>query len=439
VDETELRSLLAGAFEPEPPLISPARRALQAGRRLRRRRRAAAAAASATAAAAIVLAAGLPAVTGVLGGPPATAPAAVRPTAYVATSAGTVVPISLSSNQAGLPISPKFPGSIAGMAITPDGRTLYVASVRGVVTPVSTATNRAGRPIRVSGAITDIAIASGGRTALVIEYGGIVPVNLRTRAAGPLIRIHDLQQVTIAPGGRTAYCTTFGAATADDEVYPVALGIGTGHVLKPIRLGVLRGGWPGAVAITDGGRAGYVVLERSERSPAPPEIVPLDLVTGKAGRPISLPAYSRTSLTIAPDGRTAYVLTHNLFPVDLTSGTVLPPIVLPDPLSNYDVYFAPDGRTAYAVPDTSNQVITVNLTTGALARQISWSPAYKQTQGMDFAPDGTAYVSVAAQVPGSPDWRGAEVPVSASGRVGRAISVGGFPQQVVFTPAPAGH
>jgi hypothetical protein len=61
-------------------------------------------------------------------------------------------------------------------------------------------------------------------------------------------------------------------------------------------------------------------------------VVPVDLVTGTARTAIGVPSYpfSITDIVIAGDGRTAYAAANSsVIPIDLTTRTAAKPIALP--------------------------------------------------------------------------------------------------------------
>ena len=194
---------------------------LRAGRKLRRQRRVASALAAAATVgliAVIVPAAyGSLATTGHQHRP--TAVGLPEPTAYVATSAQTVVPINLRSSSALKPIRLKVPGIPVSMAIAPDGRTIYVVSlpetkqgnappprVGGYVTPISTATDRTRRPIWLRGDPGQILITPDGRTGYVLSDTGLVPeCDSAVPAATPAIQIRDAFEMAMTPNGKTIY------------------------------------------------------------------------------------------------------------------------------------------------------------------------------------------------------------------------------------------
>jgi DNA-binding beta-propeller fold protein YncE len=194
----------------------------------------------------------------------------------------------------------------------------------------------------------------GATTAFVSDAGGLVPIDLSTDALQPAIGISGFDGTTNvvgSPNGRTAYVVTLPIATV-----------------------------PGV-------------------DEAGPALVPVDLVTRRAGRPIPFRAsafrsgaglyqtvsFDLTGLAITPNGKTVLVADaadHAVIPIDVATRTVERPIVLPlertvgslirgsTPISNYapvqpadlgDIAIDPTGRMAYIVD--GYVVIPINLIT----------------------------------------------------------------------------
>jgi DNA-binding beta-propeller fold protein YncE len=443
MDETTLRELLTRAVEPEPPIGSLVRNSLRAGARLRGRRRAAGAAAVSVAA--VVVIGAVPALTA----PPATRPSVgpAQPMAYVATSAETVVPVSLRTDTALPPIKLKVLGYPQGMAITPDGKTVYVVSARGDVTPISTATNTTGTPIWVGGDPSTIVITPDGRTAYVLdEFHGIVPIDLVTGTAGKFIKISAASEIVIAQNGKIAYVTgsTSLAGVARSTIFPISTVTNT--VLKPITLA------PNATQFTiaPGGTTAYALLPETLRisdNPAssgppvklvpgtPAKLLPINLASGTVGLPVILPGTYQ--FAIAPDGTTAYGFgSRQVTPVDLATGTMEASIRLPAARENYSYALSPNGHTAYAYVTDGTAVVPISLTAGkALSPASLGAPRFSFAE-VDFSPDGqTVWVSRYRPVTGTAYEAGTLTPVQVStGHAGQPINLGGAPEEIVFRP-----
>ena len=187
-----------------------------------------------------------------------------------------------------------------------------------------------------------------------------------------------------------------------------------------------------SVGIAPGGRTAYVLngLDAAVDAPgAPGTITPVDLAAGRSGHPIDV-GVDPQSLTIAPDGREAFVADANpsngeptvVTPVDLVTGAARPAIRV----AAAAIAVTPDSRWADAA--TSQGLVQINTATGAAGKLISLGP----TVPVDMIlPSGgtTLYVL------GTPDTGLAPgpgdvtlTPVDAmTGTVGRAIALTGLP------------
>jgi DNA-binding beta-propeller fold protein YncE len=118
---------------------------------------------------------------------------------YVLTDGPGVVPINLTNNTLGTPIS--VPGCGWGIAVTPDGKTAYVANLSGnSVTPITLTPGggTAGTAITGGGlyAPDGIAITPDGKTAYVTNWSGA-----------------SVTPITLSPGGGTAGTAITGVGT----------------------------------------------------------------------------------------------------------------------------------------------------------------------------------------------------------------------------------
>lgn len=251
-----------------------------------------------------------------------------RRTAY-ARVGNSIVPINLSNGARGQPIA--VPADSSAYAIAPDGLTAYVLDGRALV-PITLRTGAAGRRIIVADLSADnIVIAASGRSACITgttitasgigEHQVIEPVDLAAHEAARPITVPGLLSVAIAPDGRAVYA-------ASGNVLEM-IELATGNVGRSIRLPMMLG--VGTIAITADGRTAYVGNLKPE-SPREGVVVPIDLATLRAQRPILVPSYpySITDIAIAPDGRTAYVAANSsVIPIDLQTRTVARPIAMP--------------------------------------------------------------------------------------------------------------
>jgi hypothetical protein len=251
-----------------------------------------------------------------------------RRTAFVLAGAS-LLPIDLATGARGRPIA--VPAGSSAFAIAPSGHTAYLLHDRALV-PVDLRSGAIGRPIAVPELSTvHIVIAASGRVACLVgttvtasgnlEHQAIEPVDLVTGKAGKLIIVPGLLDVVIAPDSRTAYATTGNALEQVD--------LATGAIGRRIRVPMMLG--IGAIAITGDGRTAYLGSLKPENRAAG-VVVPIDLVTFTAERPIRVPSYpySITDIVMAQNGRAAYVAAYSaVIPIDLPSRRVGKPVLMP--------------------------------------------------------------------------------------------------------------
>jgi hypothetical protein len=276
-----------------------------------------------------------------------------------------ISPVDLATGKVGKPLlSSADPIAIV---ISPDRRTAYAGTPYSVV-PINVTNNAVGKPIATPAGAEAIAISPGGRTAYAAGSGGVTPIYLSTCTVGRVIATPGLDipgLIAITPDGRTAYLTGYLAdgQTETAGFLRVDLARGIAGKFLPV---------PGmyAAAVAPDGRMAHIT--------GGPSVIPISLVTGKAGKPIKTPGLGGGSIAITPDGRTAYV--GNLkplapdagivIPIDLAAGTAGKPIHVPSyPNSILDIAITANARTAYAVSLAS--VIPINLTTRKAARPIT--------------------------------------------------------------------
>ena len=285
---------------------------------------------------------------------------------YVVNMPPGLIPVDVAHRRTSRPIT--LPTDETAVEVTSDRRTAYVRLGSSLV-PVNLRTAARGHRIAVPAGSSAYAIAPDGRTAYVLDGRSLIPIDLRTAKRGRRIIVPDLSadNFIIAAEGHAA-CLTGTTITAS--------GLGEHEVIEPIDLTTGKAGTPITVpnlldaAIAPDGRTAYVasgnVLE------------PIDLAGGKVGRAIRLPMMLGIgAIAITADGRTAYV--GNLkpesprdgivVPIDLTTLRAQPPIRMPSyPYSITDIVIAPDGRTAYAAANSA--VIPIDLQARKAARPI---------------------------------------------------------------------
>ena len=367
MDETLVRGLLETALGDEPPIGPLARNSLLAGIRLRRRARIRRA--TGGAAAVVVVAAVIPAATGAFGNGSAgqrpeapfsvpKVPSVPTGTAYVINSGGgTVAPIDLATNTAGKPID--VSGEPVALTAAPDGKIAYVvsgatssgsgASSDQTVTPIDLTTNTAGKPIILTNPEDAMAITPDGKTGYLMNgfpTRTVTPIDLATNSVGHPITLNaEPEEIAMAHGGETAYL----AVAASTEAKP------------------------GSNVTAGGVQARY-------------EFVPFNLATKKLGKPVNLGRAQPEEIAIAPDGKTAYVVSQSastvitVTPIDLTTlktGKLINFSTKPWPKAYYGqplaIAIAPDGATAYVANSISSTVTPIDLATDVLGKPISLS------------------------------------------------------------------
>ncbi len=216
-------------------------------------------------------------------------------TAFVSnTLSDTVTPIDLRT---GRPLPPIPVGhEPKALTFSDDGRTLYVCDWGGgQVTPIDVSTRRALAPIPVGAYPVAIASAPGEDRVVVADSGSDQATEIDTRsdrAVGSVAAGQFPDALALTPDGRTAEVVDGDT----DQLTELPTRGGAGRQLKV-------GNSPVAVAVAPSGRTAYVANSISST------ITPVDIASGRAGRPISVGRYSYPSaLTVAPGGGTVVVL-----------------------------------------------------------------------------------------------------------------------------------
>ncbi len=413
----------------------------RAGRKLRRPQILSGAAAAGVVgllAAAVPAAYGSPGTTGHLQGSAAQADGHAGPTAYVSTSARTVVPINVTTSTALKAIKLRVGGVPVSMAITRDGKTIYVVSLpdpggrppspSGYVTPISTATDRTGHPIRLRGYPGQILITPNDRTAYVHDGDTVVPVNLRTGQPLAAIKVHDAGEMVMAPSGRTIYVTAKAGSNNNPRGAIVPIDLRTGKALKPILAPRTVNDVTDPV-ITPNGATLYVMSLGTTYN-----VLPVSTATRKVLKPIRV--ILAGPIAIGPDGAIAYVSTwHGVQPIDTATNKPLKFIRLGVDADSFA--FAPNGRTLYVLGRSS--VIPISTATGTAGKTIGVPEQTGWEAGMiAVAPDGNICVASIYFKPYVNDpfgTAGAMTVIPAGSRTpGKAIPIDGGPTQLVLAP-----
>ncbi len=420
-----------------------------------------------------------------LRGPASTVPAVAGPAAYVVASTSgnlgssdSIIRISLATGRVVEPAIRLPPGQ-ATAEITPNDKIICVLTDtlrRAYLVTINVATGAVSQPITipagdVESLSTSFVVTPNGRTAYVLIQpvpagprtpavaGGVLPVNLVTGSVGRQITVPGAQDMVITPNGRTVYLLTQQAASRRGAQYygshpVVPIDTATNTALTPIK--VAAGGLADSIAVSPDGRTVYVATFWVGHESA---VTPISTASNTALTPISLAlaAYSGATLTVAPDGNTAYVYGNSEYvtPINLHTNRVLKVIELPADyacaMSNgkcmstyaWTLQVAPDNRTAYVYGPPDVDVIPIDLATGtAQAPLVVARPPYAQIawgsagEGIAFS-SGYLYAGVGYITSPSRDaqFHGAFSEVQLATGTIKTINMGDYwPQQVILVP-----
>ncbi len=251
----------------------------------------------------------------VTGSPSALLPSANNQFVYIASTAG-VTPIGTDYIKAGPLI--KVPHGVAGMAITPDGKTLYVTTTAvsmtvNTIVPVNTVTRKAGKPLTFGpgpGAHpSPLVITPDGKTVYVASaLGTVTPVRTATNTPGHPIPFgpkdpDGTAHLAISPNGKTLYAFVGDPGQTVTTVTPISTA--TGKAGKPVPVG--QG--PLAIVFSPDGKTAYVASTGAgPGAQVRAKVTPINTATNTPGRFISLgPTATTMSMTMMPNGAKVYV------------------------------------------------------------------------------------------------------------------------------------
>jgi DNA-binding beta-propeller fold protein YncE len=289
-------------------------------------------------------------------------------------------------------------------------------------------------------------------TAYVINSAGgtVTPIDLATNTPGEPIKVSagvEVVGIAIAPGGNTAYVVTGPGDTvtpSGEAVVPIDLATDTAG--KPIDLTQP----PDQIVISPDGKTAYAINGFPSRT-----VTPIDLATNTPGKPVTL-SVEPLAIAMTPGGK-AYVAVateagttaYEFMSIDLATDKLGTPVKLSS--GPGAIAFTPDGNTAYVLGQSSSTVITVtpiDLRTNMAASPINLStkPMPKTMLGEPLAiaitPDGTtAYVANGASSTVTPINLATNTPgqpISLSGKPGAdaiAISANGAAAYVANQPS----
>jgi len=256
--------------------------------------------------------------------------------AYMAAKgADNVIPIDLSTNTRGSPISLPAGSAPSGVAITPDRKFAYVTN-------------------------------SGLNTVSVID------IETNTVVASVLVGTTP-NTIAITPDGQFAYVTN----RDSNDVSVIDTASNTVTVLS-----IPVGSIPGAIAITPNGQFAYVVNMASS------DVSVIDTATNTV-TVASIPVeFAPSAIAINPNEQFAYVVNKNsntISVIDLSTNTVEPSTIAIGSDSS-TIAITPNGQFAYVTNSSLNSVNVVDLTTNMMVGApipVGWNP-----QGIAITPDG---------------------------------------------------
>ena len=214
------------------------------------------------------------------------------------------------------------------IAVTPNGQHLYVLGA-SEVTPVATATLTAGAPVKLTA--TGIAIAPNSKTAYFLDPGNLAVLPLATASntrgkpigTGPFVP----QALAVSPNGQDLYVVgppDAGLGPGPDYVALQIFNTATGTLHKTVNLGPSSEASTWAITVTPNGQMAYALGYGKTSSQA--IVVPVNTVTGVAGAPVHV-GFNASTIVASPNGTWVYVLDDGAPPG--SSGPKSPGSVVP--------------------------------------------------------------------------------------------------------------
>ncbi len=207
----------------------------------------------------------------------------------------------------------------AGIAVAPGGRTAYVADFGylgapgDTVTPINLATATPGAPIKVGFGPFAIAITPDSRYAVVDLLGvgepkgdQIVRITLADAAVSKPVKVGRApESLAISSDGTTAYVGSYGANSNEASITPVDIASASPHALAPIGL---AGTAPSAMAMAPDGKTLYVT------DAVGAQLIPVSVPSDSVGKGLKFkcrkqgdPGCSPEALAISANGASAWV------------------------------------------------------------------------------------------------------------------------------------
>jgi hypothetical protein len=266
----------------------------------------------------------------------------------------------------------------------------------GAVVPVNLATMRASRPLQstLQGILTygnEIVAARGGKTLYVSTSRGVIlPISTATGKAGRAVRVPGepltADDLLAIPSRKLAYAVGSGVFTPVDLL--------TGTALKPISVPIAD---EDTASISVSRNSKTVVTVGDGQHSATTVATVINVASQRMQRPISIEGgLDTTCAAVSPDGAMGYVYASRkqpfvVIPIDIAANRALKPIKLPrkDYGPNTDMCsmaVAPNGRTAYVL--IGQYVVPIDLANGRVMGPIKLRGLFPFSPQLGIDPDG---------------------------------------------------
>ncbi|HEY3773856.1 MAG TPA: alkaline phosphatase family protein [Solirubrobacteraceae bacterium] len=245
------------------------------------------------------------------------------------------------------------------VAISSDGATAFVSNtLSNSVTPIDLRTGRALAPIPVGADPRALTFSGDGRTLYVCDWGGgqVTPIDVSTLQAQAPIAVGSYPVAIAAAGDRDRMLVADSGSDAVTEI-----DTRTNRVVRSLPTGQ----FPDALALTPDGRTAEVVDGDTDRLTELP-------TAGGPGRQVSV-GNSPVAVAVAPSGRIAYVansISSTITPVNIASGRAGRPISVGKDTYPSALTVAPGGRTALVLDTYAGTVRLLRTRTSAVSPAI---------------------------------------------------------------------
>jgi len=342
--------------------------------------------------------------------------------------------IQTSTNQVVGSITLPGKASPGAMVFSPDGKLAYVSAGGATVYVVDVATMKAVSSMEALGAVAGLAISPDGKTLLVPNSGGAEVQAIAQASGRALANI----PVGAMDYGNQEYSEYGGAAVSPDGTRAYVTNYSSGNVVvidtasKKVVTSVEAGASPVGVAVSPDGTKAYVANSFSN------SVTVIDTARF-ATKQILMPKFSYpSSLAISPDGTRVYVAGNNVVPdfgntpcyiftIDTASNQVVDSILVPYPMA---LTVSPDGTKIYVV-GSDTYLYTVSVAAHTITHVLlleNGGANQPVTGGIAITRDGTRVFADDGQ-----DNNIFEVDVTQN-KVVRTIKAGSTPGILAITP-----